>query len=126
VKPLIIHSGKARQFGSRLRAGLHRRLQRRVTGFPGYNRIISTVLYHSCLYWIFRKRFLGLQLGSGDNRIEGFGNIDARLLAKCDIVADVERIKLGANSVESFIHPTCSSTFHVSGREESSRSGTAS
>lgn len=41
-----------------------------------------------------RREYPGLHLGSGDQKIDDFLNIDANLFTKCDVVAGIKKIKL--------------------------------
>ena len=62
-------------------------------------KFAKSVAYHAYLFALIGKQFDGLNLGSGSAKIKNFCNIDANPCALCDIVAGIEKVKLGKNSV---------------------------
>lgn len=66
---------------------------------PG--RLVRTLGYHLGLYRLARRPRAGLHLGCGAARIEGFLNLDAGALAKSDVIAGIERLKLRTASVRT-------------------------
>jgi predicted SAM-dependent methyltransferase len=63
-------------------------------------KIMRTVAYHAYLFQIAAKKIPGLNLGCGSARIDNFLNIDASLVAPCDVVAGVGKLKVSSGSVD--------------------------
>jgi SAM-dependent methyltransferase len=64
-----------------------------------FSKVIMTMLYHAYWYKITNKCFEGLHLGSGNNRIPAFCNIDMNIRCKCDVISNIEKLKLGPETV---------------------------
>jgi predicted SAM-dependent methyltransferase len=84
-------------FTQRLPPKLHFLL---IQPFSQTPKFLKTLRYQSGLYRDAGRDFAGLHLGSGNNRIEGFCNIDANPLLQCDLVSDLEKLKLNKDSVD--------------------------
>lgn len=63
-------------------------------------KVVRTLAYHGYLYRVGRVEFAGLHLGSSEQRIPGFLNIDADAFLHCDVVAGLEKLRLNSESVE--------------------------
>lgn len=61
-------------------------------------KFTKSAVYHAYLFKLFNKQFHGLNLGSGSAKIPKFCNIDANPLSICDVIAQIEKIKLKSNS----------------------------
>ena len=70
-----------------------------VQPFSQTRKFLQTLKYHSYLYAASSSRLHGLHIGSGNNYIKGFCNIDANPYCYCDIVSDVKVLKLRSGSV---------------------------
>lgn len=63
-------------------------------------KLFKSFFYHLYLFKIFNSEFKGLNLGSGNNIISGFCNIDANPYVMSDIIANTEKLKLNSGSTE--------------------------
>jgi predicted SAM-dependent methyltransferase len=64
-------------------------------------KLYKSSLYHLYFYSFFKKRYKGLNLGSGGTIIDNFANVDANVFTKSDFVASIFSIKLANNSVDN-------------------------
>jgi predicted SAM-dependent methyltransferase len=63
-------------------------------------KIINSIQYHIFTSIFFRTKYHGLHLGSGGIYINDFINLDADPYSNCDIVCNVEKLKINSNCVQ--------------------------
>lgn len=61
-------------------------------------KVVHTLSYHSHLYRIRKVEFAGLHLGSSNQKIRGFLNVDANAFVNCDVISGLEKLKLSDGS----------------------------
>lgn len=64
-------------------------------------KISITLLYNLYFFRLTNKKFKGLHLGSGNIKINGFLNIDANIFFNSDLAANIKKLKINSESVES-------------------------
>lgn len=88
----------ARNLTRRLPPRLHFAL---IQPFSQPQKFLRTVRYRAGLLANAGQSIAGIQLGSGNCRIEGFWNIDGNPLLTSDIIAGVEKLRLKSGSVRT-------------------------